>query len=900
MNNFLDFDLYIFDFDGVIINSEYDHYKAYKYALESLNYNIPFTWDIYIEKQHILKNGLKDYFKHLSYEKIYNIKKKYIIDNINNIHLINNFLSIYNILKDNNKNICIYTATDIKFFNIMKTKFPFLNDICILSSLNVKEKKPHIEGYIKCINKFHSKNPLIIEDSPKNYYEISKKYTTILLNTNNISINNILNKNIFNNYNEILRYTINTTNMNLDINSSALNIYSNNINNMKNIFNYNVYTILNIILEHKSDIYITGIGKNKYIAQKSVATWNSIGIKTYFIDPIECFHGSFGLIKENDIIIILSQSGNTHELINFANYIKSKAIIISITQNKYNQLSSIVDYNIVLSNNIIESDYMNMCPSSSCINFMIYLDILGYNIAKQRKYTIYDFKYNHPGGELGKISPNILDYVVIVASGQSSRLYPYTKYFPKMLLEFNGNIFLKKLIDYWSMYCSNIVIIINSQFINIIHMYLREYKNINFIIKTFDLYTGTADTIANTLKDEYFYKNILFTWSDILPLDNININNLTDYTIFTYGNSCRYRVNNNKIEKLNINKGNIIGMYYIKNYNKFNYTIGDDFCDVLNDIQINEYKLNSIIDIGDLSSYKLHNTLINTRFFNTINISNNIVTKTSVNNILLDNEKQWYIYVNNNITNINIPKLYDYSYNFINIEKINGDSLYNNLCIKNDINKIKNILDILHNNTIIISSNSILNDLKYEIVTKTINRINNIKPILDNFKYIKYVNNIEIRHIDIYKIYDILEKQFINQNMYNLIHGDCQFSNIIKDINNVLYLIDPRGYFGNTKLFGIKEYDYAKICYALTGYDTFNNDHMFYFDIINNNISINITSHIEEIEKYEWLSNKYVKYITVIIWLSLTDYIKNNPIKVVSAYYYAHYLFTKWNLYDYI
>ena len=95
MNNILQFDLYIFDLDGVIINSEYKHFIAYKNALEQLNYQIDFDTNIYNEKQHI-NNNLVEYFNNLSYEKIYNLKKQYLINNIDNIELIPGF-NIYSV-----------------------------------------------------------------------------------------------------------------------------------------------------------------------------------------------------------------------------------------------------------------------------------------------------------------------------------------------------------------------------------------------------------------------------------------------------------------------------------------------------------------------------------------------------------------------------------------------------------------------------------------------------------------------------------------------------------------------------------------------------------------------------------------------------------------------------------
>jgi len=894
---FLDFDLYIFDFDGVIVNSEKLHFDAYKNALNKLNININFDLETY--QNHQLKGkGLKEYFKDVSFEKIYNQKRLYMLENYDSIELFPGFLQLYNILKENNKNVAIYTATDVDFLNLLINKYSFLKDVFIITKNNVKQNKPSIEGYLKCINHFNSKNPIIIEDSPKNI-DILKMYTKYLclyFNSNDIYYNHDYK---CDNYINLLEYNF-INNKSNTLQSNYLSSYINNINYMNLNFDNNILLLKTILLSknENNNIYITSIGKNKYIAEKCISTWNSLGIKIYYIDPIECFHGSFGLLNKNDIIIILSNSGNTKELLDFSKYIKDKCISIIISQNKNNLIKEYTDYSILLCDYLNEIDYMNVCPSSSCINFMIFLDVVGFEIAKNKNYSILDFKYNHPGGELGKISSNKVDYVAIIASGQSSRLYPYTLHFPKILIEFNGDVFINHLIKYWSKLTKNIIIVIHSKYKDILNIYLEEHKNLNFVVKCFDLYTGTADTIANTLSCEYFYKNILITWSDILPKENIDINQINNSTIFTYGNNCRYNIVNEKIEKDPKCNGNVIGIYYIKNYNKYSYTIGDDFCDTLFYKKMNTYNIDELYDIGDIEKYKYHNKLKNTRTFNTIKIDNDIVVKHNIDDNLYENELNWYLN-NKDILFEYIPSLKKYSNNTLYLEKIEGYSLYHSFNI-NDIDKIKIILDKLHSNTIEIDKDILLRDLEEEFLIKVYKRLEIIKPILNNFDNITKVNNIEINPINIDKIFNVIKNYFNDIKFYSNIHGDCQFSNIMKSSSEgKLYLIDPRGYFGKTKLYGLKEYDFAKLCYALTGYDDFNLNVYFVFDILESNINIPIKNNIELIEKYDFINQKIIKYITVIIWLSLTSYIRNNPIKVVAAYYYAHYLFTLWNLDDY-
>jgi hypothetical protein len=196
-----------------------------------------------------------------------------------------------------------------------------------------------------------------------------------------------------------------------------------------------------------------------------------------------------------------------------------------------------------------------------------------------------------------------------------------------------------------------------------------------------------------------------------------------------------------------------------------------------------------------------------------------------------------------------------------------------------------------------INKDIILNDLQIECYDKVITRITQIEPIINYFGKIEYVNSFKIKPIDhvLKTCFEIIKKTIKYE--YVLIHGDCQFSNTLFDnINNNLYIIDPRGYFGNTKLFGLQEYDYAKVLYALSGYDNFNNDSEYFIKKLEKN-SITI-----DIKNYEHLYSRLNHCIfnectiafLIIIWISLAQYCENNALKCVSSYYYGLYLFSRY------
>ena len=209
----------------------------------------------------------------------------------------------------------------------------------------------------------------------------------------------------------------------------------------------------------------------------------------------------------------------------------------------------------------------------------------------------------------------------------------------------------------------------------------------------------------------------------------------------------------------------------------------------------------------------------------------------------------------------------------------------------NEINKIHNVEKIN------IRNSDFLMDIKIEFYNKVLERIENVRPLLNHFNNIMYVNNIQIKYNENHIIKEIYKniKNYFTENVcqYNSIHGDPHMSNILIDNNNKLWFIDPRGYFGNTKLFGPKEYDISKIIYSLSGFDQINNNENHYFTIDEKkNIVVNINNNIDN---YLHLFNKYDKdiliYMTILHWFGLTDYSKNNIHKCVSAYYYGIYLY---------
>lgn len=160
--------------------------------------------------------------------------------------------------------------------------------------------------------------------------------------------------------------------------------------------------LVNLIVSCQGKIFFTGIGKNGHVAAKATSTMSSIGIPCFFIDAVDSVHGDMGVISENDILISISKSGNTDELINFLHHVSRKNCkIILIHSNVGNQAQkySFLDINLHVNQ---EADHLNIVPTSSIAIFTIFLQSIACEIARRKDLTLEQFIHNHPGGSIGK------------------------------------------------------------------------------------------------------------------------------------------------------------------------------------------------------------------------------------------------------------------------------------------------------------------------------------------------------------------------------------------------------------------------------------------------------------------------------------------------------------------
>lgn len=150
-------------------------------------------------------------------------------------------------------------------------------------------------------------------------------------------------------------------------------------------------------------IVLTGIGKSGIIAKKISATFSSTGTASFYIHPVEALHGDIGTIADGDIILALSNSGQTDELNKLLLLLKRKKIrIISITSNPLSKMARLSD--IVLNIRVKkEACPYNVVPTTSTTAMLVMGDALAITLMKMKGFDKDNFAQLHPGGNLGRL-----------------------------------------------------------------------------------------------------------------------------------------------------------------------------------------------------------------------------------------------------------------------------------------------------------------------------------------------------------------------------------------------------------------------------------------------------------------------------------------------------------------
>ncbi len=173
--------------------------------------------------------------------------------------------------------------------------------------------------------------------------------------------------------------------------------------------NSSLTAALDIMQNTEGRIVVTGMGKSGHIGRKIAASLASTGTSAFFVHPAEASHGDLGMIADTDVVIAISNSGESRELIDILNYCKRFGIkLICITKNPYSSLGKAGDVVLTLPDNG-EACPLGLAPTSSTTATLVLGDILTACLIERKGFTKADFNARHPGGKLGSILQRVSD-----------------------------------------------------------------------------------------------------------------------------------------------------------------------------------------------------------------------------------------------------------------------------------------------------------------------------------------------------------------------------------------------------------------------------------------------------------------------------------------------------------
>ena len=481
------------------------------------------------------------------------------------------------------------------------------------------------------------------------------------------------------------------------------------------------------------------------------------------------------------------------------------------------------------------------------------------------------------------------------AGGKGTRLEYLTHNKPKALVPVQN---LPMIFHLFRKFPDKKFIVIGDYKIDVLRKYLAAFAEVDYQIVDGEGKPGTCAGLANSLALIPENESFMLTWCDLVLPDDYKLpSEDDDYIGVSKGFRCRWKYEEGFFSEEPSENHGVAGHFIFSDKRILNdVPDSGEFVRYLSGkkIQFKELPLTKTREFGLLSEYEKLG-IEKCRPFNKMTVSGDRIIKEGIDEQgrkLAVREKAWYSKVADKNFN-NIPKIY--SLEPLTMEKIDGKNIYEYTDISFEEKKkiLTQIIDCLKSvqNLEKVPANKVSLDDAY--IGKTKDRLAKVRELVPfaNDEYVT-VNGRKCRNI----FYHWGEVEKIVSSFYptefRLIHGDCTFSNMMLRADGSPVLIDPRGYFGKTELYGDTAYDWAKVYYSIVGnYDQFNLKR-FRLDIREKDVELKIEStHWEDMEKtfFDLLGNevseRQIKILHAIIWLSLTTYAWQDYDSICGAFY---------------
>lgn len=495
-----------------------------------------------------------------------------------------------------------------------------------------------------------------------------------------------------------------------------------------------------------------------------------------------------------------------------------------------------------------------------------------------------------------------MDYIIIQAGGKGTRLKHLTRNKPKALVPVDN---LPMIFHLFRKYPNKKFIIIADYLREVLREYLSCFARVKYQVVDAEG-TGTCSGIRQALEFIPSNQPFMLIWSDLILPEHLRLPvgyeetemgktmPIDDYIGISKTFPCRWSYENGQFAEQHSTEHGVAGFFLFCSKDKLsNLTDNGELVRWMQSRQMTfqELSLAGTREFGLLEEYeKLDQEKC--RPFNRITVKGDVLIKEAVDEQgrkLALRECAWYEKAKENHIQI-LPNIY--STNPLKMEYIKGKNIYECRLSYDEKNavleRLVQSLKQLHLFCRIPADRFSLSEAYYH---KTMNRLSQIEDLVPfaREKVIR-INGKNCRNVYFYKRELEKKLELLTCREFCFIHGDCTFSNLMLRENGMPVLIDPRGYFGFTEIYGDVRYDWAKLYYSIVGnYDQFNLK-KFRLEIRKQEVSLQIESNQwEEMEqdffRLTGVDEEEIKLLHAIIWLSLTTYAWQDYDSVCGAFY---------------
>ncbi len=496
-----------------------------------------------------------------------------------------------------------------------------------------------------------------------------------------------------------------------------------------------------------------------------------------------------------------------------------------------------------------------------------------------------------------------MEYIIVQAGGKGTRLEYLTENKPKALVPVDN---LPMLFHLFRQYPDKRFVIIADYKKEVLRKYLVAFADVKYQVVDAEG-TGTCSGVGQALElipaDEPF----MLVWSDLvlpkdleLPEEYINDNiPESNYVGLSQTFPCRWKYENGVFEEERSEECGVAGFFLFKNKKQIeDVPQSGELVRWFSGKSLNfkTVGLAGTKEFGLIEEYKKF-AVPKYRPFNRITVEGDILTKEPVDDQgikLAKRETAWY----EKAKLLNIPELPKiYKTQPLQMEYIKGRNIYD---CDFEYNRKKKILESLvsmlkklHESGSIPTDTFSIQDAYFDKTLARLQEVQNLVPFAK--EPVITINGRKCRnvfyHLD--ALEHKLDKLKTNCKDFRFIHGDCTFSNLMIREDNSPVLIDPRGYFGFTELYGDVRYDWAKLYYSIVGnYDQFNlkRFRLHISDDASDGVKLEIESNNWEEMERDFFdltgADEYeIKLLHAVIWLSLTTYAWQDYDSICGAFY---------------